>query len=205
MSTSQPPAETKPITNVEQANLDLRLRIYDEVNAEMQLVVSGSRLVNRPGDPAKKRFIFESIRRDDVKRFPWVEGDVAAEIEPRWCRHFEVERPTPHDAIESAIREAFETAGATAPAICNVHATTVMTSDIGMKLRTLGELRARNVDVPVVLAHLLSLGFQWTPRVTIAAARRICFVLMNKHMWSPDWPEQSDDEPNETIEKGTTP
>lgn len=200
----QAPADAKvrPLTDSVLAAMASRERVRDELEADRAIVLSGRRLLNRPGSPEKAEFIEASIRKDDVERFPFIEADIADELETAWAWDLDPEKTSLQDVVTREVRRAFQVAGEIPPMICNVHALTIMSSEVDLKIARLEEIPGAEIELPVVLAHVLSLGFGWSERVTIGVARRITVVLMNKHMWEPAWPRHvaDQDAENESLE-----
>lgn len=169
-----------------------RERIRDELEADRAIVLSGRRLLNRPGSPEKAEFIEASIRKDDVERFPFIEADIADELETAWAWDLDPAKTSLQDVVTREVRRAFQVAGETPPMICNVHALTIMSSEVDLKIARLEDIPSYEIELPIVLAHVLSLGFGWSDRVTIGVARRVTVALMNRHMWEPEWPRHDD-------------
>lgn len=168
------------------AEMRLREKIRAELFEDNSVVLSGRRLVNRPGSAEKSEFIEASIRRGDVDHFPFVESDIDDEFQVAWAWELDP-KTSPQAILASEIEKAFELAGETPPVISNVHALTILSSEVELKISTLGDLASSSIELPLVLAHVLSLGFGWSERVTIAVARRATVVLMNKHLWQAEW------------------
>lgn len=203
--TSVAARQVKPLTEATVKAMVERERIREELDDDRSIVLSGKRLLNRPGNPEKAEFIARSVQRGDVDQFPFIESDIADELETSWAWDLDPASTTIQDVVTREVRQAFRLAGEKPPLISNVHALTIMSSEVDLKIARLEDVPSAEIDLPLVLAHLLSLGFGWSKRVTIGVARRITVILMNKHMWSPGWPCHYDDPnaENESLENAT--
>lgn len=163
------------------ASIQRDLRISQESEEDVALFRLGRRLVNRQGDRRKDKFILNALR-SDFSLEGATDVELLDEAEVRWS--WDVERAQANGLrkiVENEIRRAFELAGVEPPAICNVHAETILFSDYQAK--PLEAVHPAEVAPVLVDAHLRSLGYTWPARVRSACARRIAIVLMNGHLW----------------------
>lgn len=138
-----------------------------------------SMLANRIGDAEKQRFVDRFMRDDRLSGYPLHEDDQLDENE--WPgedgrRH----RRTMQATLASEIRRAFGRAGFTGADPVAV-ATDLLASEHGNDLREIISTPLPAVSVPLVLAHIETLGFGLPPPVAVSIARRAMMVLMNRH------------------------
>lgn len=180
----QAPVEAEPtkpvsIENIEQAKR--RERLARELEEDAMIVSSGARLMNRPLDNAKARFIDDFRKAKMIDRFPIIQGDLEEEAYVRWADDMAEKRKTMLDVAASEIESAFTHAGADAPASSSTIATKLLSSDTGSSRGTLADVRNSDLEVDLVLGHIAALGYRWPPRIAIAVARRVTIVLLNRH------------------------
>lgn len=138
-----------------------------------------SMLANRIGDAEKQRFVDRFMRDDRLSGYPLRQDDQLDENE--WpgedeSRH----RRTMQATLASEIRRAFSRAGFSGADPVAV-ATDLLASEHGDDLREIISTPLPTVSVPLVLAHLETLGFGLPPQVAVSVARRAMMVLLNRH------------------------
>lgn len=173
----------------------LRSKIDYENMIDAKLLASGRRVINRPGDRKKDAFIEREIAKSCLDLACADPAVLTDESEVLWSQDFDQARDSIRSVVEGEIERAFQIAGTEAPAICNVHAQTILLSDFqGRQLR---DEPIENVTPILVNAHLKALGFEWEDRVRCSVARRIAIVLMNRHMWKQGWIRRFEPNSNE--------
>lgn len=149
-----------------------------ELRKDADTVLSGLRLMNRPRDNAKERFIESFIASKSIDRFPFIEADAVEDSKVLWAD--EEALPSMRDVLAKEIEASFVQAGAEAPATSKVIATKILSSDTDANLGIVADLPQPDVSVDLVLAHVVALGYRWPPRIALSVARRATIVLLNR-------------------------
>jgi len=168
----------KPLSEADKAVAKRREKIAEELRTDAEIVLSGMRLMNRPRDNAKTRFIDTFFDSNAASRFPVVEDDIKEENLVEWA--FVEPLPSMRDVMASEVEAAFRTAGVQVPATSKVMATKILSSDTDSKLGILADVPLAKLEVNLVLAHIAALGYRWPPRVAVAVARRATIVILNR-------------------------
>lgn len=175
------PEPTKPVSQENLAQARRRNQLAKELEEDSMIVSSGARLMNRPLDNAKAKFIEDFIKARVFERFPVIESDLVDEAQVRWASDLITKPRTILDVTASEVEAAFLQAGAEAPASSSIIATKILSSDTGASRGTLADATNSELEVHLVLGHIAALGYRWPPRITISVARRIAIVLLNRH------------------------
>ena len=154
-------------------------KLSQEVEADSSLVSSGARLMNRPRDNSKDRFIVDFVKQQMIDKFPLIASDLAEEVEVEWSLNPAASLTMMQVAI-AEVEASFTTAGAQPPVSSFIIALKILTSDHGPRRVTLADVALSELDVSLVLAHIVALGYRWPPRIAIALARRLTVVILNR-------------------------
>lgn len=190
------PVGVKPVSVDIEERLKRMARLRREMAELSDLLAEGTRLVNRPHDDAKDRFVKLFLTEGRVDNYPVIEDDLIRESNVEWSHEFCPSKTSIEYLVSSEICLAFEQAGAQPPAIAHTLAATLLGSELGVADTTLGAADVSRVSVELVLAHIEALAFPWPKRVKLAAARRVAVVLLNRHRFqleSWDYDEQADE------------
>lgn len=171
----------KSVSLETEARIEKMARLQRETLELSGLLAEGTRLVNRPHDDAKCRFVRAFVDEDRIESFPVIAGDLLAEAEVEWSHDLDPEKTSIWFVILSEIEQSFRQVGAEPPAIAPTLATMLLSSDLGVADATLASLELSQVSVELILAHIEALGFRWPKRVKLVAARRVAVVLLNRH------------------------
>jgi hypothetical protein len=171
----------KPVSQENLAQARRRNQLAKELEDDSMIVSSGARLMNRPLDNAKAKFIEDFKRARVVERFPIIESDLADEAQVRWVDDLSIKPKTILQITASEVEAAFLLAGGEAPVSSLIIATKILSSDTGASRGTLADAMNSELEADLVLGHIAALGYRWPPRIAIAVARRITIVLLNRH------------------------
>lgn len=152
-------------------------KLSQEVEADSSLVSSGARLMNRPRDNSKDRFIVDFVKQQMIDKFPLIASDLAEEV--KWSLN-PAASLTMMQVATAEVEASFATAGAQPPVSSFIIALKILTSDHGPRRVTLADVALSELDVSLVLAHIVALGYRWPPRIAIALARRLAVVILNR-------------------------
>lgn len=192
----QAPADkpaTRVVTDAEAREIERANAIKAEVEADAEIVNSGRRLVNRPFDARKDKFVERFRSEKGIEKFPLVADDLVAEREVEWTLFDPVVAKGLMYVSGLELRAAFEQAGEEPPLTSESIAQKILMSDVSRKLGTILQLPLNKVEVDLVLAHVLALGYRWPPRVAVSVARRLTVVIFNRHKFSASEPEEVQD------------
>lgn len=192
--------KTKPVPPELEARIRRTAKLRAEMLEDSALVAEGLRLVNRPGNDAKAKFIAAFVESERFDSYPLIASDMAIEAEVRWSQDFDPEIFTMRTVVAAEVDAAFRTVNAEPPVIVSRIAQTILQSDAGLKYGTLADVPVHDITVELVLAHLESLGYGWPNRIKMGVARRVMVVLLNRHRFEREpWPL---DEAADAWEKG---
>lgn len=184
MQARREPGAVKPVSGETEARIERMARLRRETIELSELLAEGARLVNRPHDDAKDRFVKAFLGEDRIDAFPTIESDLASEAEVYWSHDLDPAKTSMEFVVASEIDEAFRQVGSEPPAISHTLASMLLASDIGEADVTLGSVALSAVSVELVLAHIEALGFRWPRRVKVAVARRVATVLLNRRRFT---------------------
>lgn len=151
-----------------------------ELERDADVVLSGMRLMNRPRDNAKERFINDFRKRRMIEKFPVVEDDLVQESYVGWFDNESNWSASMKDVLAGEIERAFVAAGSEPLASSAIVATKILSSDTGCNVGILADVPLTSLEVDLVLAHIVSLGYRWPPRVAISVARRATIIILNR-------------------------
>lgn len=207
MPARRDPGAVKPVSGDTEARIEKMARLRRETIELSELLAEGARLVNRPHDDAKDRFVRAFLDESRTDSFPVIADDLRSESEVEWSHDLDPTKTSVEYVVAQEIDRAFCQAGAESPAITHTIAAMLLGSDTGVADATLGSVALSAVSVELVLAHIEALGFRWPKRVKLAVARRVTIVLLNrKRFESGSWvyDERADEwESNRTEETST--
>ena len=173
---------TKPISSLDVERASRRSQLRKELELDAELVLSGLRLMNRPSDNAKERFIQSFVRNRVIEKFPVIAEDLSAESEVRWYDSEDRRRsPDIKTVLAKEVDEAFRLAEAEPLVSSYIVATKILSSDVGSNTLILADVPIGELDVDLILGHIVSLGYRWHPRIAISVARRTMIVLLNRN------------------------
>lgn len=181
MPTQVDPPATKPITKDVEARIERERRKRIEMLEYSQRLAEGARVVNRPGDDAKRRFIDTFIGSDAIDDFPFIQPDLDDEVQVEWAQALDPSQTGIHYVALTEVEKAFRLVGAEPPLILFHLVKSILRSDVGLNLGSLEEVALSSISPELVLAHMTALGIRWPKRIAVGAARRIAVVLMNRH------------------------
>lgn len=174
---------TKPLAPEDVEKAARRERLARELETDAEVVLSGMRLMNRPRDNAKERFIENFRSSFMIEKFPVIEADLVEESYVHWSQQPPSDDRSMKDVLASEVEAAFRQAGAEPLASSSIVATKILSSDMGSKVGILADVQLHELEVDLVLAHVASLGYRWPPRIALAVARRATIVILNRHLF----------------------
>lgn len=153
-------------------------------------VVRSSRKANRnlsalASDQKKQRFVDDFIAGDKLADYP----DIAVDIVDENRDDLWYDAPsllTMREALAAELRHAFDMLRPPKDLDPRVVANELLNSESGDERQRLKELPLSELSVALVAAHLESLDYKMTPRLTVSSARRTMLILLNRRHFKPD-------------------